>query len=92
MVSENEDDKRDDEDPFSEGGHSVSREDCDAMLREYEERLPEMPDAAFPSTVDDVLNMVGSHDHTPSGYRHPGVIEVVFDEPDEEDQGDTSDE
>jgi hypothetical protein len=88
MVPDN-DDVRDD-DPSSEGGHTVSRWDVDATMRQYEERLPEMPEEAMPTTVQDVLNMVGAHDHSPRGFRHPGVIEVVVD--DDEGQGGTSDE
>jgi len=92
MVSENADDVRDD-DSSSEGGFTVSREDCEAILREYEESLPEMPDEDRPQTLEDVLNTLGSHGPRPTGYRNPGTIEVEFDKPDGgEGQGDTSDE
>jgi hypothetical protein len=83
MVPESDDDVRDD-DSSSEGGFSISREDCDAMLREFEERLPEMPEEAMPRTVDDVLNIVSSHDHRPSGYRHAGIMEIVLDDPEDD--------
>jgi hypothetical protein len=80
MVPQDEDDVRDD-DSAEEEGFTVSREDCEAMLIEFEERMPEMPDDEKPTTVQDVLNMVGGHDHRPSGYRHIGIIEIRADEP-----------